>query len=71
MSSFKTLFFSLLGLCASVTTAADKPNILMIAIDDQNDWIGYMGGHPNAITPHIDALAASGTAFTKDRKSVV
>ena len=64
MSSFKTLFFSLLGLCASVTTAADKPNILMIAIDDQNDWIGYMGGHPNAITPHIDALAASGTAFT-------
>lgn len=48
----------------SLTIAAEKPNILMIAIDDQNDWIGYMGGHPNAKTPNIDALAATGTAFT-------
>ena len=55
------LFLALAGLLAN---AADKPNILMIAIDDQNDWIGFMGGHPNAKTPHIDALAASGTAFT-------
>lgn len=55
------LFLALAGLFAN---AADKPNILMIAIDDQNDWIGFMGGHPNAKTPHIDALAASGTAFT-------
>ena len=53
-------------LLASLTFshAADKPNVLMIAIDDQNDWIGYMGGHPNALTPTIDALAAVGTAFT-------
>lgn len=55
------LFLALAGLFVN---AADKPNILMIAIDDQNDWIGFMGGHPNAKTPHIDALAASGTAFT-------
>ena len=47
-----------------IAGAADKPNILMIAIDDQNDWIGFMGGHPNARTPHIDSLAATGTAFT-------
>lgn len=40
-----------------------KPNILFIAIDDQNDWIGHMGGHPMAKTPHIDALAARGTSF--------
>ncbi len=44
--------------------AADKPNVLMIAIDDQNDWIGHLGGHPQARTPHIDALAERGTAFT-------
>ena len=43
---------------------AKKPNILFIAIDDQNDWIGYLGGHPLAKTPHIDALARRGTAFT-------
>ena len=53
-----TVFF----LCSA--SASEKPNILMIAIDDQNDWIGYMGGHPNALTPHIDALASAGTAFT-------
>ena len=41
-----------------------KPNVLFLSIDDQNDWIGFMGGHPNALTPNIDALAARGTAFT-------
>ena len=53
---FATLF--------AIAQAADSPNVLMIAIDDQNDWIGYIGGHPQAKTPHIDALAKRGTAFT-------
>lgn len=43
--------------------AADKPNVLFLAIDDQNDWIGCMGGHPQVQTPHIDALAKRGTLF--------
>ncbi|MBP6783005.1 MAG: sulfatase [Verrucomicrobiales bacterium] len=42
---------------------AEKPNILFIAIDDQNDWIGHLGGHPLAKTPHLDALASRGTSF--------
>lgn len=46
------------------TSAADRPNVLFIAIDDQNDWIGHLGGHPLAKTPHLDALAARGTSFT-------
>ncbi len=40
-----------------------KPNVLFIAIDDQNDWIGHLGGHPLAKTPHLDRLAARGTTF--------
>lgn len=40
------------------------PNILFIAIDDQNDWVGHLGGHPLVKTPHLDALAARGTTFT-------
>ena len=40
-----------------------KLNVLFIAIDDQNDWIGAFGGHPLAKTPHIDRLAGRGTAF--------
>lgn len=40
-----------------------KPNVLFIAIDDQNDWIGHLGGHPLAKTPHLDRLAERGTTF--------
>lgn len=42
---------------------AQRPNVLFIAIDDQNDWIGAYGGHPLAKTPHLDSLARRGTAF--------
>jgi len=41
------------------------PNVLWISIDDLNDWTGVLGGHPQASTPHIDALAARGRAFTQ------
>jgi choline-sulfatase len=44
--------------------AGGRPNVVFIAIDDQNDWIGHLGGHPLAKTPHLDALAARGTTFT-------
>ncbi len=27
-------------------THGKKPNILFIAIDDLNDWVGSLGGHP-------------------------
>lgn len=43
---------------------SQPPNVLFIAIDDQNDWIGHLGGHPLVTTPHLDALAARGTTFT-------
>lgn len=42
---------------------AGKPNILFIAIDDLNDWIGVMGGHPQTKTPNIDRLAGMGVVF--------
>lgn len=42
---------------------AARPNVLCIAIDDLNDWIGCLGGHPQAKTPHMDRLARSGTLF--------
>ncbi|XZE56913.1 sulfatase-like hydrolase/transferase [Planctomycetaceae bacterium SH139] len=33
-------------------------------MDDLNDWIGCLGGHPQSITPNLDRLAASGVLFT-------
>ncbi len=53
----------LLPLSASAESAK-KPNILFIAIDDLNDWTGFLGGHPQAKTPHMDALAARGVSFS-------
>jgi arylsulfatase A-like enzyme len=47
----------------SFATAADRPNVLFIAADDLNDWVGCLGGHPQAKTPNIDALAARGVNF--------
>src|SRR5689334_21230179 len=38
-------------------------NVLFIAIDDLNDWVGCLGGHPQAKTPNMDRLAARGTLF--------
>ncbi len=36
---------------------AAKPNVLMIAIDDLNDWIGCLGGHPQTLEPAIRPLS--------------
>ena len=42
-----------------------RPNILFLAVDDMNDWVGFLGGYPgNVHTPNLDRLAARGTAFT-------
>jgi len=38
--------------------------VVFIAIDDLNDWIACLGGHPQAITPNIDRLAGQGILFT-------
>lgn len=49
---------------SSAGKGAEKPHVLFIVIDDLNDWIGCMEGHPQALTPNIDRLAARGMLFT-------
>ena len=46
------------------TPAPVKQNVVMIIVDDLNDWVGAMGGHPDTKTPNIDQLAAEGMLFT-------
>lgn len=41
-----------------------KPNVLFIAMDDLNDWIGCLGGNPQSKTPNLDRLAAKGMLFS-------
>ena len=58
-----------LGLMATgargATTKGSKPNVVMIVIDDLNDYVTGMGGHPQAKTPHMARLAASGVSFRR------
>jgi arylsulfatase A-like enzyme len=55
---------ALLAIFGQSASAADKPNVLFLAVDDMNDWIGCLGKTPRAITPNIDKLAKSGVNFT-------
>lgn len=40
--------------------AADRPNVLFIAIDDLNDWVGVFDGNPQAKTPNMDRFNEQG-----------
>jgi choline-sulfatase len=61
------LLVPLVALLVAARAPAAEPrprNVLIIAVDDLNDWVGCLGGHPQAQTPHIDRLAGRGTLFT-------
>ncbi len=58
-----TLFLILL-VSMSIVHAADRPNILFIAIDDLRPEIGAYGV-PRAVTPNIDKLAAGSMRFDR------
>lgn len=60
---------SVLSLLVVLTTlasveAVEQPNVLFLAIDDLNDWIGALNGHPQSRTPNLDRLVSRGTLFT-------
>lgn len=42
----------------------EQPNVLMIVVDDMNDWVGCLGGHSQVQTPNIDRLAQRGLLFS-------
>ncbi len=65
------IFRYLLGLVALATQlqplfaqTEPRPNVLMIVVDDLNDYQHYlMDGHPQAETPNLDRLARNGVIF--------
>jgi arylsulfatase A-like enzyme len=60
------MLFVFLGTLSGLTQAADgaKPNVLFIAIDDLNHWVGHFGRNKQTKTPNLDRLAAMGVTFT-------
>lgn len=61
----RAILVALSGIVAGPpATAADRPNVLMIAVDDLRPDLGCYG-YPAAKTPNIDRLAARGVVFTR------
>ncbi|MCB0631579.1 MAG: sulfatase [Saprospiraceae bacterium] len=73
--SFRWLAVSFLLLSVSCTLKTSQRtgdhkrkqacNILFIAVDDLNDWTGFLGGHPQTQTPFMDQLAGEGMVFER------
>ncbi len=60
------LFCFLLSLTLHCTGAEPaRPNVLFIAVDDLNHWVGHPGRNKQTKTPHLDRLAAMGVTFTR------
>ncbi len=68
MKCFIRLFLAF-GVCsplyASGTELKPKPNVLLISLDDLNDWIEPLGGHPQAQTPNMAAFAKEAVTFSR------
>jgi arylsulfatase A-like enzyme len=75
MEIARWFIFSLVLVCALQTGrvvgdaepvgTVSRPNILMIVIDDLNDWVDNLpDSHPDSATPNIDRLAQQGVNFT-------
>jgi arylsulfatase A-like enzyme len=59
------LLASVAAVAAGAQDAKRRPNVLFIAVDDLNHWVGYLGRNPQTITPNIDRLAKRGVRFTR------
>ena len=67
MKSPVILILALAALLSPVARGGD--HVLLVTIDDLNDWVGCLSdkpagrGHPQASTPHLDRLAKRGVLF--------
>ncbi len=55
-----------MAITSSLCAEGNKPlNVVFIAVDDLNHWVGHLGRNPQTKTPNIDRLARMGTTFTR------
>ena len=72
MKPLRILAILTLGLChanavderSTAKASESRVNVLFLAVDDMNDWIGCLETTPRALTPNIDRLAARGVNFS-------
>ncbi|HQL75110.1 MAG: Choline-sulfatase [Planctomycetes bacterium ADurb.Bin126] len=64
-SPMLTVVLLLTPLAALHAAGLKRPNVVLIVCDDLNDYVAHLGGHPQARTPHMDALAQGGVSFRR------
>jgi len=64
MRMIVSLSFLTVSVLGGAARSAEKPNVILLSIDDLNDWVGCLDGHPQASTPNIDRLAKRGVLFS-------
>lgn len=57
------VFSTAVATSGAAPVGESRPNVLLISLDDLNDWVGCLGGHPQTLTPNIDRLAREGMLF--------
>ena len=70
MKLFKILFTYIIFCNSLHLFSQEKPNVVMIVLDDLNDFIGVMKGHPQTLTPNIDKLASQSVLFNNAHSNV-
>lgn len=65
MPLLTALLFAAPAALAADREGTPKPNVLFIAVDDLNHWVGHLQRNPQTRTPNIDRLAARGVTFTR------
>ena len=65
--SFQTVYSQADSTAVEPLASADEehPNVLLIAVDDLNDFPAFTGRYPDAKTPHMDRLARRGVIFSQ------
>lgn len=61
----KILIFALSCFGLMGEAAENRPNVIFIAVDDMNDWVGSLEDDEAALTPHMDSFVESGQLFTR------
>lgn len=65
MTALLALCVLLPGWPVAMAKTERRPNVLLIAVDDLNDWTGFLKTNPDVKTPNLDRLAKRSVVFSR------
>ncbi|MCK5371393.1 MAG: sulfatase-like hydrolase/transferase, partial [Cyclobacteriaceae bacterium] len=64
MNRYIIIWTAAIAMFTNCETKPEHPNVVMISVDDMNDWVSCINNYQNINTPNLDRLAEMGTLFT-------